>query len=129
MSEMQEKIITIKGFWWVHSTRKTYPSAAGNINVKAGKEFHTYAYRQYFDAASRKDISGNMYYHKLKDAWYIYLDYQKSVKDEFVKLPAVVKGKKLSVVEKTPSVSCKGTKEGILLNVKDGYGRLVLKAK
>ena len=68
-----------KSYWWVHSTRKTYPSAAGNINVKAGKEFHTYAYRQYFDAAPRKDISGNMYYHKLKDAWYIYLDYQKSV--------------------------------------------------
>ena len=118
-----------KGFWWVHSTRKTYPSAAGDINVKAGKEFHTYAYRQYFDAAPRKDISGNMYYHKLKDAWYIYLDYQKSVKDEFVSLPDCVKGMKLSVVEKTPSVSFKETKGGILLNVKDGYGRLVLKAK
>ena len=118
-----------KSYWWVHSTRKTYPSAAGNINVKAGKEFHTYAYRQYFDAAACKAISGNMYYHKLKDAWYIYLDYQKSVKDELVKLPVCIKGKKLSVVEKTPSVSFKETKGGILLNVKDGYGRLVLKAK
>ena len=119
-----------QSFWWVHSTRKTYPSAAGNINnVKAGKEFHTYAYRQYFDAAPRKDISGTVYYHKLKGAWYIYLDYQKSVKDEFVKLPDCVKGMKLSVVEQTPSVSFKEAKGGILLNVKDGYGRLVLKAK
>lgn len=118
-----------KSYWWVHSTRKTYPSAAGNINVKAGKEFHTYAYRQYFDAAACKAVSGNMYYHKLKDAWYIYLDYQKSVKDEFVKLPAAVKGKKLSVVEKTPSVSFKEEDGGILLTVKDSYGRLVLKAK
>ena len=97
--------------------------------TKQVKSKQRVAYRQYFDAAPRKDISGNMYYHKLKDAWYIYLDYQKSVKDEFVSLPDCVKGMKLSVVEKTPSVSFKETKGGILLNVKDGYGRLVLKAK
>lgn len=118
-----------QSFWWVHSTRKSYPSAAGSMKVKAGKEFTFYAYRQYFDAAPRKEISGTMYSHNLKGACYIYLDYQKGVKEEFVKLPACAKGKTLSVVEKTPSVSFTKKGDGILLTVKGDYGRLVLKAK
>ncbi|MBO4304173.1 MAG: hypothetical protein J6A21_06270 [Lentisphaeria bacterium] len=114
-------------FWWVHSTRKTYPTAVGNLQVKAGREFQVYAYRHYFDPA-REGLSGTMYSYELKGARYIYLDYQKSVERELVKLPDC-EGKKLSVVEKTPSVSFEETQGGILLTVKDGYGRLVLKAK
>lgn len=113
--------------------RKSYPIAISNKVIKKDTEFNAIAYRQYFDARRFKNAT-SVYWHKQGDDYYVlYADYHKNVKGDIIKLPNEFTGKKVSIIEKTPSITLdSGDKippEGIKLSVKNNYGFIGLKIK
>lgn len=117
---------------FIYTSSKTYPSAIDSTIglVPAGKEFYCLAYRQYFDASAYKNAT-SVYWHKEADSHLLYVDYHKAVEKDIIKLPNCLSGKKISVVEKTPSVKVLNEKtvpgEGISLSVDGSYGYAVLR--
>lgn len=88
------------------------------------------AYRQYIDPSADKNATC-LYWHKQGNCHVLYADYHKSVEKDLIKLPAELDGKKISVIEKTPSAKLltEGTvpPEGVAVSVDGGYGYVVLK--
>ena len=116
----------------IYTSYKTYPSAI-NLkigDIKAGTEFHCLAYRQYFDPSAYKNATC-VYWHREGNAYVLYVDYHKSVENDVIKLPDFLSGKKITVVEKTPSLKLFTDQtvppEGIVLSVSDQYGYAILK--
>ncbi len=115
---------------FLYVSNKTYPHAVDGGTVPAGKEFHCLAYRQYFDASAYKNAT-SVYWHKESDSYLLYVDYHKSVENDMIKLPDYLSGKKISIVEKTPSVKLLTDtivpSKGLSLSVDGAYGYAVLK--
>lgn len=117
---------------FIHTSSKTYPAAIDSAIgvVPEGKIFHCLAYRQYFDPSAYKNAT-NVYWHKEGESYLLYIDYHKSVENDIIKLPDYLSGKKISIVEKTPSVKLLNEKtvpaEGLSLSVDGSYGYAVLK--
>ena len=113
---------------------KIYPSAISDSYSKtiipAGTTFHCLAYRQYFDPSVFKNAT-SVYWHKEADSYLLYIDYHKSVENDIIKLPEYLTGKKISLVEKTPSLKLLTEQtvpsDGIALSVSEQYGYIVLK--
>jgi len=88
------------------------------------------AYRQYFDPQREPDAT-SFYFHKQKDSDVIYLDFHKPLSKKKIALPDYMAGKKISILEKTPSVvlhtGSTVPKGGISLSVSSDYGYVVLK--
>jgi hypothetical protein len=63
----------------------------------------------------------------------LYVDYHKPVDNDTVKLPAEFTGKKITLIEKTPSLKLLSgdtiAKEGINVSVEGNHGYIVLKAE
>ncbi|MHC4871833.1 MAG: hypothetical protein ACYTFY_08305 [Planctomycetota bacterium] len=118
-------------FLW--KSQKTYPSAIDSKlgRIKKGQDFHCIAYRQYFQPDRLSKNATSSYINKQDGSYVLYADYHKDVKDEAIKLPEILKGKKFSIIEKTDScevLSESVTKDGeIKVSVTDGYGYCVLK--
>ena len=98
---------------------------------KAGEIRHVTAYRQYFNPAVDPDATA-FYYHREGNSWLVYFDCHKSLQNHRLKLPEFMIGKRIRIVEKTPSVIMLNSGEsieenGIRINVNEGGGSIVLK--
>lgn len=118
---------------WIHTTSKTYPFAIDpkiGTRIPAGKEFHCLVYRQYFNPAAFSEATA-VYWHKELDSYMLYIDYHKAVQNDTVKLPDYLIGKKITVVEKTPSLNLVTGKTvppgGLVISANEQYGYIVLK--
>ncbi len=115
-------------FLW--HTKKMYPYAYTLRNVKPGKTMETVAYKQYFNPKIEPDSTA-FYYHKEGESYVIYLDFHKKLKNKIIKLPEHFAGRKITVIEQTPSVILHTAKtvpeQGISLSINDKYGYIVLK--
>lgn len=118
---------------WINVTSKTYPFAIDpkiGTSIQAGKEFHCLVYRQYFDPSAFSNATA-VYWHKELDSYMLYIDYHKEIQKDIIKLPDHMNGRKITVVEKTPSVTLlsgeKVEPEGLAISVSEPYGYIVLK--
>lgn len=117
----------------IYKTSKSYPCAIdakiGAI-VRAGTVFNCVAYRVYFDP-QRYPKATCVYWYKENNDYLVYLDYHQNVDNEVVVLPPAMTGKRISIVEKTPSLTLTAGKmvpeKGIILSVTDNYGYAVLR--
>lgn len=115
----------------LYYTRKAYPYAYWADHPKAGEVRHVTAYRQYFNPAVDPDATA-FYYHREGNSWLVYFDCHKPLKKHRLKLPEFMTGKRIQIVEKTPSVIMLNSEEhikknGILIDVTDKSGYIVLK--
>ena len=114
-------------FWY---TKKMYPYAYTIQNVKPGTTKETVCYKQYFNPKLEPDAT-SFFWHREGKSWLIYLDFHKKLKNKLIRLPKGFAGKKITVVEKTPSLRLHTGKtvppEGIRLDVTGKHGYLVLK--
>ena len=90
----------------------------------------TIAYKQYFNPRLEPDAT-SLYWHREGDSMLVYMDFHKELKNKLIRLPKKFTGKKISIVEKTPSLVLHSQSvvpaEGILLDVNGKHGYLVLK--
>lgn len=111
-------------------SKKMYPYCINIKDCRKGDVREVLAYRQYFDPQREPDAT-SFYFHKQRDSDVIYLDFHKPLLKKGVVLPGYMTGKKISILEKTPSVVLHTgptvPKEGISLSVSGGYGYIVLK--
>ena len=114
-------------FWY---TKKMYPYVYTLKEIEPGKTMESVSYKQYFNPKLEPDAT-DLYWHREGNSWLVYMDFHKELKDKLIRLPAHLAGKKITVVEKTPSLTfhAKGTvpAEGIRLDVAGKHGYLVLK--
>jgi len=110
-------------------SKKLYPTCF-TISPQKGDEKNTVIYRQYFDPQLEPDAT-SFYHHKEGGVDVVYMDFHKTLKNKRIKLPAFFVDKKITVVEKTPSVVLHTNKTvphgGLILDVNDNYGYLVIK--
>ncbi|MBO4632217.1 MAG: hypothetical protein J5858_09865, partial [Lentisphaeria bacterium] len=114
-------------FWY---TKKMYPQAYTLNEIKPGQMMETICYRQYFNPQLEPDAT-SFYWHREGSSWLVYLDFHKELKNKLICLPNHLAGRKITVVEKTPSLTLHTEKtvpeEGIRLDVSGKHGYLVLK--
>jgi hypothetical protein len=117
-------------FYFFWHTKKMYPFAYSLNESLPGQTFETICYRQYFNPQLEPDAT-SFYWHREGNSWLVYLDFHKELKDKLIRLPKHLAGKKIAVVEKTPSLTLHTEKtvpeEGIRLDVAGKHGYLVLK--
>ncbi|MBO4630988.1 MAG: hypothetical protein J5858_03610, partial [Lentisphaeria bacterium] len=109
---------------FLYRTHKTYPHAidSGKIpRIKAGQTFYCMAYRQYFDP--------NQGYYLNRQGKYqvMYVDFHAPASGKIIPLPGDLQGKKMELVEKSPTVQYQQTAEGIKFDSTGKYGYCVLK--
>ena len=116
--------------YYYYYTKKMYPHIYTLKNIRPGQKIETVVYKQYLNPQIEPDAT-DFYYHKEFDSDVIYLDFHKQLTGKRIKLPASMTGKKLTVVEQTPTVKLHtaGTvpADGLLLDVAGEYGYIVLK--
>ena len=115
-------------FWY---TGKTYPYCFTLRNVPAGRTVVHHAYTQYFDPQAEPDAT-SFYHHRDGDSQVVYMDFHKTLVGKVVRLPPEFAGMKISVLQRSPSVTLHTAgivppDGGIVLDVADGYGELVLR--
>jgi hypothetical protein len=98
--------------------------------IPTGMEFHCVGYRNYFSPQRYPDATCVYWHAEGKDIM-LYADYHQKLEHTVVKLPPEFIGLKISIVEKTPSVTLH-TKEvvpsaGIDLSIAESYGYVVLR--
>jgi hypothetical protein len=89
--------------YFFYPTKKMYPYAYILTNNKPGITVRSVSYKQYFDPATEPDATA-FYYHQQKKSDVVYFDCHKPLKNKRLKLPARMIGKKISILEKTPSI-------------------------
>ncbi len=116
----------------LYTSLKSYPYAMDSKMgmISAGMEFHCVGYRDYFPPQSYPNATC-VYWHPEGDDIILYADYHQKIDHDTIKLPPNLTGGKISVIEKTPSVTLHSTDAvpatGIDLSVGDTYGYIVLK--
>ena len=114
-------------FWY---TKKMYPYVYTLREVKPGTVMESVCYKQYFNPQLEPDAT-DLFWHREGNSWLVYMDFHKELKNKFIRLPSRLAGKKITVVEKTPSLTlhAKDTVPagGIRLDVAGKHGYLVLK--
>lgn len=110
--------------------KKMYPYAYTLNDVTPGTAMETVSYKQYFSPEDDPDATA-FYYHRQQDSLVVYFDCHKPLQNHRLNLPPELAGKKLTVIEKTPSVILPETSSvpeaGIHFDVNAPYGYLVLK--
>lgn len=112
-------------------TKKMYPYCYRWANARKGERRRVLAYRQYFDPQREPEATA-FYYHRQMSSDVVYLDFHRSLDNKAISLPTHYAGKRVTVLEKTPSVELHfdGTipvSGAINLSVHDSYGYVVLK--
>jgi len=117
----------------IYTTSKSYPNAINSKMgplIPAGTEFYCIAYRHYFNPPQAGNAT-SVYWQQHENDTVVYADYHKSVDKDVIKLPGEFTGKKLEVVEKTPSItvhtSATVPEKGVEVSVVDRYGYAVFK--
>lgn len=115
--------------YYFYTSKKMYPYSYILKNNKPGISLRTISYKQYFNPALDPDLTA-FYHHRQENSHVVYVDCHKSLKNKTVQLPASLRGKKITVLEKTPSVTLhtegKLSDGKLLFDVKD-QGCFVLK--
>ena len=117
--------------WQIYSSGKIYPRFADNKAgmQNAGTFFNVKLYRQYFDPQLHAGTTC-VYFHKVGESDYVYIDVHSSVNNLKIKLPDYMVGKSTTVVEQHSNVSLVTTESvtsaGVIVTVTD-YGFIVLK--
>ena len=112
-------------------TKKMYPYCYRWENARKGESRRVLAYRQYFDPQREPEATA-FYYHRQMASDVVYLDFHTSLENKAINLPQEYAGKKVAVLEQTPSVELHlgetiPANATIALSVRDGYGYVVLK--
>ena len=111
-------------------TKKMYPIAYTFRKNPPGKTMETVTFKQYFDPQLEPDATDFLCHYE-NDSLMVYLDFHKDLKNKTIRLPEAAVGRKITIVEKTPSLTLhtagKVPPEGISLDVTGKYGYLVLK--
>lgn len=119
----------------LYTSAKSYPTAVdgkmGNP-IAAGTEFSCVAYRQYFWPGAQPGATC-FYWHEEEGEVFVYADFHRAVEREILALPQEWAGRKLSVVEQTPSVSLHAgdtmPQQGVAITVTGDYGYVVLRVE
>ncbi|MCK9266504.1 hypothetical protein M0P98_06455 [bacterium] len=127
------RVKNVVGPFSLYVSGKSFPVGVdrkmGNI-IPKDTDFYCVCYRHYFNPLLAENATC-FYWQKQENDTVIYLDYHKNVDKDLVKLPKEFVGKKLEIVEKTPSVTLHTkdaiSEKGIEVSVTDGYGYIVLK--
>ncbi len=118
------------GFYYFWYTKKMYPYAYTLSEIEPGKTMESVCYKQYFNPKLEPDAT-SFYWHREGNSWLVYMDFHKELKNKLIRLPAHLAGKKITVVEKTPSLTLHAKEtvpaEGIRLDVAGKHGYLVMK--
>lgn len=117
-------------FYYFWHTKKMYPYAYILKETRPGQIKETVCYRQYFNPQLEPDAT-SFYWHRERDSWLVYLDFHKELKNKQIRLPQHLTGRKISIVEKTPSLTLHTAEtvpgDGIRLDVAGKHGYLVMK--
>ena len=117
-------------FYFFWCTKKMYPYAYTIQDVQPGTTKETVCYKQYFNPKLEPDAT-SFFWHREGKSWLVYLDFHKELKNKRIRLPQNFVGRKITVVEKTPSLALHTENtvpaEGIRLDVTGKHGYLVLK--
>ncbi len=109
---------------FLYKSHKTYPHAidGGKIRrIKAGQTFFCMAYRQYFDP------SKGYYINRQGKNLILYADFHAPIRGKAIELPEEVRNLKMSVLEKSGTVSFRKTGNALLFDSTGRYGYAVLK--
>ena len=132
ITQPQQRAANASEAGWLNTNIKTYPTAMDSKMgvIPAGMEFNCVGYRDYFSPRDYPDASC-VYWHPEGDDILVYADYHQKLDSTLVKLPPEFTGRKIAIVEQTPSINLQ-TKDivpsaGIALSVAENYGYIVLK--
>ncbi|MCF6174682.1 MAG: hypothetical protein L3J71_02825 [Victivallaceae bacterium] len=126
-----ERIKNVDEMCFIYRSYKTYPSILGPKagTLKAGVNFNSRAYRQYFNPEKYKNPTA-VYWHRQNEGIRLYIDYHQAVSKDIIKLPVSFTGNNITIVEKSPSIELltKGQvpAQGIAVAVTGKQGYLVL---
>lgn len=111
-------------------TQKMYPYAYTLRNNRPGTKLATVSYKQYFCPTEEPDLTA-FYHHRQGDSLMVYVEAHKPLDNKRLALPPETEGMKLSVVEKSPSVTLhaqeKVPADGVRISLKGDCGHIVLK--
>ena len=115
--------------YYFYTSKKMYPYSYVLSNNKPGLTLRSISYKHYFNPAQDPDLTA-FYYHQQENSWVVYMDCHKSLKNKKIRLPEVLQGKKITILEKTPSVTLHSSSERtgaeLVFDVSE-QGSLVLK--
>ena len=90
--------------YFFYPTKKMDPYSYILTKNKPGISLRTVSYKQYFNPALQPDLTA-FYHHRQENSHVVYVDCHKTLRNKTVLLPVSLRGKKITVLEKTPSVT------------------------
>ena len=115
--------------YYFYTSKKMYPYSYALFNNKPGLTLRSVSYKQYFNPAQDPELTA-FYYHQQENSKVVYIDCHKSLKNKKILLPESLRDRKITILEKTPSVtlrsSSKRTAAELVFDVAE-QGSLVLK--
>ena len=119
-----------KRYYHLWYTQKMYPYAYALCNNEPGTTIDTVSYKQYFCPAEEPDLTA-FYFHRQGKSLVVYAQTYKPLDGKQLNLPQETEGQKITVVEKTPSVTLltpgKIPPGGVKISSTGNYGYIVLK--
>jgi len=115
----------------LYSSAKSYPMAVDSKRglIQAGTTFDCVAYRQYFWPGAFPNATC-CYWHPEGDQTVVYIGYHQPVSRDVLKLPAEFTGRKIRIIERTPSLTLHDDQQvpadGLRVTVQGDHGALVL---
>jgi hypothetical protein len=114
----------------LYSSAKTYPVAAdAKRDVRAGSVFEAVAYRQYFWPGAAPNATC-CYWHPEGEETVLYAAYHRAVERDVLQLPPDFAGRRIRVVEKTPSLVLHTDRDvpaaGLVVSSSGKHGALVI---
>ncbi len=119
---------------YIYKTGKVYPQIIDHMAglQKTGTVLEMAGYRKYLNLTEYVNPTC-VYFYRNGNSLMLYVDYHKSVNNDAIKLPAEFTGKKITVIEKTPSLKLLSgdtiANGGINVSVEGSHGYIVLKAE
>lgn len=116
--------------YFFYRSKKMYPYAYALRNNKPGTTVTSVSYKQYFCPANDPDAIA-FYFHRQRNSDYVYYETRKTLRNKVLALPAYFTGKKITVVEKSKSVTLhtpgRVPASGVRISSRGNNGYIVLK--
>jgi hypothetical protein len=90
--------------YYFYTSKKMYPYSYVLFNNKPGLTLRSISYKHYFNPIQDPDLT-EFYYHQQEKSQVVYIDCHKTLKNKKIRLPKALRGKKITILEKTPSVT------------------------